>query len=967
MSTLPAVASDIDSESTHDEDSEDDLVDSSQVQLENIQMMIKKKDYNLLTAIGGAPSVAEALGSDLEKGIASDDQHQCFRCPILASSMSNAPSRKKGLMITWYLMIKPQKNYVIYLLLLSAFLSIGFGIKEEGLATGWLQGFIMLDVVVILLVVPFLYDLWKDVAGRPEVEGSEYKRELQVDVVRGGAHQKISFSEVLLGDIVLLQRGHVIPADGLFISGDSLELYEYDGCNMVVNIVENPFLFCGAEVLNGNGCMLVASVVENRALAETMNMNGNESNSNTTHSTRRVVLERFEAQLDKVNNWKQIVGAVVYVLILVASFIRFEISREQVKSGFPDVRGKPVPVDNFKHVVLNRIYVIQSGKYFTSLVPSLTVLLVGVVEGLPFCVALAVAYWSRKGLSFVKKLSVCVALGSVTALCTNIRGGLTLEPMEVGEFRIGDGEITGDYSAIAQEVREALCEGISISLSIPRAFGVEIEEPILHWAVRKFQVKLELPRPYTIMDLISDDQERGVLVKNSGETDIMSSHWRGFATNILPKCSSYYSKEGVINDMDEERRADFQKIVEQMQTPLGQVIAFACKKSTNGVPTVEETGLILLGMVGLKVSNREDIKDPIRACRSAGVRIILVSRDEEDTLIKIAQRFGIYPTNSNERNSITGEEFRNLSDEEKIEMVNQIVVMGRSSPSDKQLLVKYLKMNGDSVAFIGVGTNDAPALKEADVGLAMGSWSNNAAKASADIIMWGTNVSYSVTILRYGQCICNNTKKYIQIELTMFLAWTLITLISTASTGNTPITTIELFWTNFIVLMLGGLALLIEPPSEEVMKRPFGRNEAILITKAIGINIISQAIYQVTSMVTLQFRGQELLHVNEKVNKTIVFNSFVLCQIFNQFNAREMIRINVFRDVHKNHWFLVALGVTLVLQVAFVEIVHFRFHNAKLSWVHWCWCLLIGAVSLAVDLIEKSSLSFVRHILSHDH
>ncbi|GMN36602.1 hypothetical protein TIFTF001_006139 [Ficus carica] len=962
-----------DSSTDHGEDGEDDVVDSFDIQLKSINTIINKRDNDLLIAFGGAPSIAYALGSDLEKGIASDDEHQCFRWPSTMPNLQAPPTPRD--MFTCCLLIKSPKNYVIYLLLLAALLSIGFGITEEGLGTGWLQGFIMLDIVVILLVVPFLCKLWKDIVAESEGESSECKRELEVAVVRGGAHKKIFFAYVLVGDILCLQRGDVVPANGLLVSGDSLELDEADGCNAVVNIVKNPFLFCGAEVLNGDGRMLVTSVVENRELAEKMNMINSASSTaaatTTTNSETKVVRQPFETQLDKVNIWKQIVGAVVYIIIIVASFMRFELTREQVKPGFPDARGKPVPVENFKNFVLDRIYVLLIGrKNFTSLVTSLTLLLIGVVEGLPFCVAVAIMYWSRKGLSFVKKLSACVALGSVTAICTDIRGGLTLKPLEVGEFWIGDGKITGDYSIIAPKIREPLCEGIGISLSIPLAFCLETEEPILSWAVRKFHIELELPRPYVIKKLIRDDQElggRGVLVKkNNGEIDIMCSHWRGVPTNILPKCSFYYSKEGVINAIDEQRKADFQQIVEQMQTASNQVVAFAYKDSTTDVPAVEETGLTLLGLVGLKASSREDIQQPIRTCESAGVRIILVSRDDVDTLIEIARRYGIYPTNANETNFITGEDFSRLTEAERMETVNRIVGMASSSPSDKLNLVRYLKMKGDSVAFIGIGTNDLPALREADVGLAMGIWSNITARASADIVMWGTNFSYTVTVLRYGRCICNNTRKYIQFELTMFVSWTLITFISIASTGNMPITTIELLWTNFIVLMLGGLALMIESPSEEVMKRPFGGNEAVVITKAMRINIISQGIYQVTSVVTLQLRGQEMLHITGKANKTIIFNSFVLCQIFNQFNAREMIRRNLFRDVYKNHWFLLAFGLTLLLQIAFVETAHVRFGNAKLNWVQWSYCLMIGAVSLAVDLVEKCILSFIRQMLSVD-
>lgn len=227
------------------------------------------------------------------------------------------------------------------------------------------------------------------------------------------------------------------------------------------------------------------------------------------------------------------------------------------------------------------------------------------------------------------------------------------------------------------------------------------------------------------------------------------------------------------------------------------------------------------------------------------------------------------------------------------------------------------------------------------------------ARECSDIIIRDGNFSFLVTIIGCGRCTYDNIRKYIQLELTMNIAGLLITSITTMSFGYSPISAIQLLWANFIVTLLGGLALLTEPLTEQLMhKPPLGQSEP-LITKAMWRNLVSQALYQVAILVTFQFKGQAISGISKDVSKTIIFNTFVLCQVFNQVNARELERKNVFRDIHRSPWFLVAVVVIVGLQVAFIEIAHILVGNARLNWVQWFVCLLIGMVSWAIDWATK--------------
>ncbi|XP_062088505.1 calcium-transporting ATPase 12, plasma membrane-type-like [Humulus lupulus] len=921
------------------ENNDHDVQSDLHLQFKNINNIIKEKDVGSLLEFGGAPGFAEALGTDMEKGIPEDDRHCCFR-QIASKTFNLPPATSKRLI--FLSLFRSSNNYIMLLLLLSAILSIGFGIEEEGLRTGWCEGVILLNAFIILLIFPIIRDLLNSLCHLKGQQKLLEEKEMAVDVVRGGTKKKISTSEISLGDVVCLKRGYQIPADGLFVSGDFLELDD----KAVVNAA-NPFLFYGAEVINGEGRMLVTAVGENTAWAEMMS-------AACHHDFKKMP---FQDQLDKINTWKQIIGLLISVFIIVVLFLRFELTKQRVKSGMPDIKGKPITVNEFKDVI-KRIVTKPNGK-ISSLILSLTMLLVGVVEGLPFCITLAIAYWRRTGMTFAQELSACVAMGSVTAICTDRAGGLTLEPLEVDKFLIGEAEITNE-SAIASNVGEAIRDGISSTLLLPRALRTETDEPLLSWAMIRFRLKLEALRRscatiLQVRELIEDEEEKGLLMtKNNGDTDTtMCMHCRGPATKILPRCSRYYNNEGILKDMDDHKRLEFNHIVEQMESAHLKVIAFAYKQTV--AATIEENDLTLLGLFSLKMSIREDIKEAIKACKRAGVRIILVSKDDVETLVAIAQKFGILDNNLKAQEVITGHDFRNLKDdEERMKIVSGISVMGNSLPSDKHLLVNLLKKNGDSLAVIGIGTNDVPAVKAADVGLALGSWSTNVARASANIIMWDTNISILFPMLRYGRFINNNIQNYIKLELTMLVSGLLIASITIAFTGNMPITTIQSSWVNMLVPLLGGLALLTEPPSEKLMDQPSERNEAV-VTKAMWIYIISQAICQATILVTFQFKGQAILGTSQKVNRTIIFNSFVLCQLFNQFNTRELVLKNMFRAM-----FWVAFGVALVLQLIFIEIAHLLGDNSRLNWPQWCICFLIGLVPMAIDWAEKFILGFIK-------
>ncbi|KAF5474949.1 hypothetical protein F2P56_006801 [Juglans regia] len=258
---------------------------------------------------------------------------------------------------------------------------------------------------------------------------------------------------------------------------------------------------------------------------------------------------------------------------------------------------------------------------------------------------------------------------------------------------------------------------------------------------------------------------------------------------------------------------------------------------------------------------------------------------------------------------------------------------------------------------VGYKTNDIPSIREANVGILMGS--SEIPKQYSDIVIMERNFSFLVEIVRCGRCIHDNIREYIQLQLTRNIAGLLITSITTVCLGYSPITAIQLLWANLVVALLGGLALPTEPPTDHrksMNKWPPLRQNKPLITETMWGKLFSQTLYQTTILVTFQFKGQAIIRICNNVSEIMIFNSFVLCQVFNLVNAREPEKKNVFRGIHRNRLFVVAVIVILVLQFAFIEIENILAGNAKLNWVQWVACLV---VSWAIDWATKCIPGYV--------
>lgn len=525
---------------------------------------------------------------------------------------------------------------------------------------------------------------------------------------------------------------------------------------------------------------------------------------------------------------------------------------------------------------------------------------------------------------------------------------------------------------LAPSLIQLLKEGIGLNTTgsiyqpqptlFPEISGSPTEKALLSWAVLDLGLNIgEVKQHCEIIHVETFNSEKkrsGILMKENGGSTIQT-HWKGAAEMILAMCSNYYDHTGKIVIMDDGERIQIENIIKGMAAKSLRCIAFAQKSSTenNGqnYEKLEETGLSLLGILGLKDPCRPGVEAAVESCKNAGVKIQMITGDNVHTARAIASECGILSPDEelDEEAVVEGFQFRNYSPEVRMDKIDRIRVMARSSPFDKLLMVQCLKQKGHVVAVTGDGTNDAPALKEADIGLSMGIQGTEVAKESSDIVILDDNFTSVVTVLRWGRCVYANIQKFIQFQLTVNVAALVINFVTAVSSGKVPLTAVQLLWVNLIMDTLGALALATEQPTDDLMEMPpVGRFEP-LITKVMWRNLISQALYQVIVLLVLQFKGRSIFDVNEKVKNTLIFNAFVLCQVFNEFNARKLEKKNIFEGLANNKLFIAIIGLTIALQVVMVEFLKKFANTERLTWEQWGVCIGIAALSWPIGLLVK--------------
>ncbi|WMI93032.1 calcium-translocating P-type ATPase, PMCA-type [Bacteroides fragilis] len=784
--------------------------------------------------------------------------------------------------------------------------------------------------------------------------------ETLVKVIRNGRIQEIPRKDVVVGDIVVLETGEEIPADGELIEAISLQVNESNLTGEpVINktTVEADFdeeatyasnlVMRGTTVVDGHGSMKVLRVGDATEI-------GKVARQSTEQSTEPTPLN---IQLTKLAN---LIGKIGFTVAGLA-FLIFFIKDVVLYFDFGALNGWHdwLPV-------LERTL-----KYFMMAV---TLIVVAVPEGLPMSVTLSLALNMRRMLAtnnLVRKMHACETMGAITVICTDKTGTLTQNLMQVHEpnfYGLKDGGKLAD-----DDISKLIAEGISANSTAfleetgegekPKGVGNPTEVALLLWLNGQNRNYLELRERAQVLDQLTFSTERkfmATLVKSPliGKKVL---YIKGAPEIVLGKCKEVILDGRRVDSVEYRSTVEAQLL--SYQNMAMRTLGFAFRIVEDNEPgdcvaLVSENNLNFLGVVAISDPIRPDVPAAVAKCQSAGIGIKIVTGDTPGTATEIARQIGLWKPEDTERNRITGVAFAELSDEEALNRVMDLKIMSRARPTDKQRLVQLLQQKGAVVAVTGDGTNDAPALNHAQVGLSMGT-GTSVAKEASDITLLDDSFNSIGTAVMWGRSLYKNIQRFIVFQLTINFVALLIVLLGSIVGTELPLTVTQMLWVNLIMDTFAALALASIPPSESVMNDKPRRSTDFIISKAMRQNIFGVGtVFLVVLMAMIYYftnadGGMTIQRL------TVFFTFFVMLQFWNLFNARVFgTTDSAFKGLAKSYGMELIVLAILGGQFLIVQFGGAVFRTEPLDWQ--TWLIIIGSSSLVLWIGEL--IRFVKRL-----
>ncbi|URE13269.1 Ca2+-ATPase N terminal autoinhibitory domain [Musa troglodytarum] len=717
--------------------------------------IVEGHDVKKLTIHGGVDGIADKLSTSIYNGlIASEDKMMCRQEIYGINKFTECPVQS-----FWVFLWEALQDTTLIILAVCAFVSLIVGVSAEGWPKGSHDGLGIAASILLVVFVTATSDYRQSLQFQ---DLDKEKKKISVQVTRDGFRQKISIYDILPGDIVHLAIGDQVPADGLFISGFSLLIDESsltgESEPVVVNS-DNPFLLSGTKVRDGSCKMLVTTVgmrTQWGKLMATLSEGGDD-----------------ETPLQvKLNGVATIIGqiglffAVVTFAVLAEGLIRHKIQDGLYLSW---------SIDDALELL----------DYFAIAV---TIVVVAVPEGLPLAVTLSLAFAMKKMMNdkaLVRHLAACETMGSATSICSDKTGTLTTNHMAVVKAcicgninEVSDREEVRNITQIPDNAIKILLESIfnntsgEVALNQDRKFeilGTPTETALLEFGLSlggDFQAVCQETNLVKVEPFNSVKKRMGVVLQLPGGG--YRAHCKGASEIILAACSNVLDPAGTAVPLDEVTVGHLKSTIDTFANEALRTLCLAymeIDKSFSADEQIPVDGYTCIGIVGIKDPVRPGVKESVAVCRSAGITVRMVTGDNINTAKAIARECGIL---TDDGVAIEGPDFRKKSLEEMNQLIPKLQVMARSSPLDKYTLVKHLQiMFNEVVAVTGDGTNDAPALHEADIGLAMGIAGTEVAKESADVIILDDNFSTIATVAKWGRSVYINIQKFVQFQLTV--------------------------------------------------------------------------------------------------------------------------------------------------------------------------------------------------------
>ena len=826
----------------------------------------------------------------------------------------------------WKLYLDKYRDPIIQILLVAAFVSLILAFIEKN----FMETIGIFVAVFLATTVGFYFE--RDAAKKFNLL-TALSEEQPVKVRRNGKVMEIPRHDVVVGDVVLVEVGDEIPADGELIVCNDLQINEsaLTGEPVAEKSLEGGgdgayprnVILRSTMVMNGRGEFVVTAVGDATEIGKVAKKSTEQTSVETP----------LHMQLDKLAKMISKVGSVVSV----AAFFIFLI--HDILTN-PAWGGK----DYFymAEIVL---------KYFMMAV---TLIVMAVPEGLPMAITLSLALNMRRMLksnNLVRKLHACETMGAVTVICTDKTGTLTQNKMQVSALELKQGDEALLDTAIALNSTAELNDG--------KPIGNPTESALLLWLDAQGKDYEELRKQVNVLKQLPFSTERkmmATLAEVDGETYLFV---KGAPEIVMKKC--------IIEDRMQRQSAEE---LDEWQHKAMRTLAFAYKKieasimRTSRTSTAEVVALLdandlqLQAIAAIADPIRPDVPAAVQECRHAGIEVKVVTGDTAATALEIGKQIGVFedePENigadgsltSLDQQMITGEQWEALSDEEAYERAKDIRVMSRARPTDKQRLVAMLQKRGEVVAVTGDGTNDAPALHYAHVGLSLGS-GTSVAKEASDMTLLDDSFKSIANAVMWGRSLYRNLQRFLFFQLVVNVAALLLVLGGSVIGTEMPLTVTQILWVNLIMDTFAALALASLPPSHEVMNDKPRKASDFIINKSIGFGILFCGIVFFLVMFALlvycERRGKGGVDVHEL---TMFFTTFVMIQFWNLFNAKALMSHHTaFRHFLKDKGMILVLVLVLVGQWIIVTFGGEMFRTTPLS-LHE-WLLIIGSTSVVL-------------------
>ena len=842
----------------------------------------------------------------------------------------------------WRLYLEKFNDPVIKVLLFAAILSLGISIFENEYA----ETIGIFCAVFLSTGIGFYFEY--DAEKKFNVL-NQIGNETSVRVIREGAVHQIPKSEVVVGDIVMLETGEEVPADGELLEAVSLQVNEssltgelsadkfVDGNASDESTYKPNEVMRGSTVLDGHGVMKVLHVGDDTEIGDVSRQSIEKNQIKTPLSM----------QLEKLAKWIGRVGFSVSILAFVGLTIHFLLNYQ------------PSSPEHYDYV-----YVFQ--KILSYFMMAVTLIVVVVPEGLPMSVALSLALNMRRMLStnnLVRKMHACETMGAVTVICTDKTGTLTQNQMRVNDVYFP--EIDNEDGK--QLVYEALSINSTAFLEKNEdsvaGVGNPTEVALLLWLKSQNQDYLTFRSKDKIIDQLPFTTElkyMATLTKSqvSGKSVIFA---KGAFEMLMPYCISDEKEQ--INQwlLDHQKKA--MRTLSFMYRVLSDDEAgLSCKE------LIEKGNLTYMGVVSISDPIRDEVPGAVDSCRDAGIQVKIVTGDTIGTAREIARQIHLCD-GSDESQFITGVEFGQLSDEEALDRITNLRVMARARPSDKKRLVQLLQKQGEVVAVTGDGTNDAPALNYAHVGLSMGS-GTSVAKEASDITLMDDSFASIGTAVMWGRSLYKNIQRFILFQLTVNFVALLIVLVGSfvgtnvaSADGDLPLTVTQMLWVNLIMDTFAAMALSTISPSVEVMKEKPRANDSFIISHSMLINIVVTGMIFTITLLGVLLYFKEIHGAPTEKDLTIFFTVFVIMQFWNLFNAALFdTRKFISSAIKGNKGLLLVSLIILAGQILIVQFGGKVFRTVPLSLEEWIKIILCTSVVLWIGEIIRG----IKKLLYHD-